>query len=269
MNSTETYLSSRSQEEKILARHALDKAAIAEKSCKTTYTKFLTPAEKAFLQQFLQRLGIRPVFDGGRTETERAVAMFIPPWFDPEAPDDWLEEESPVCCLKFENTGDAELSHRDYLGALMAAGIRRDTVGDIDVHGTVAYVFCLREIAGYIAGNLESAGRAKLKISRISRDEVPAAVEDDGEELYGTVQSLRLDAVIAEGFALSRDDAKALIIRGDCSVDHIPCEKPDSPVSEGALISVRGKGRLRFLRVRGETRRGRIGIELKRYGKKH
>ena len=255
-------------EERLLAGHVLDKAAIAEKCSVIANTKFLTPAEAAFLKEFCRRNRLEVWFDGGRLGAERVVAVFFPEWQREYLSDAEREEMSPVAVLKVTNTANEELSHRDYLGALMASGIRRDVVGDIDVHGAQGFVFCLREMAEYIMGNVGSAGRAKLCWSMVERNSVPTGEQSDGEEIYCTVPSLRLDAIVAEGFNLSRDDAKTLVIQGTCSIDHITCEKPDATVECGSLISVRGKGRLRFDRIRGETRRGRVGIELTRFGKK-
>lgn len=255
-------------EEKLLARQILDKAALADRSSQMTHSKFLTPAEAAFLKEFCKRNRLEVWFDGGMTGAERVVAVFFPPWQMEYLSDAEREEMSPVAVLKVKNTAGEELSHRDYLGALMASGIRRDVVGDIDIIGDEAYVFCLRDMAEYIMNTVESASRAKLCWSIAERKAVPTDEKDDGEEIYCTVPSFRLDVIIAEGFNLSREDAKNLILRGGCSIDHVPCEKPDHSVECGSLISVRGKGRLRFNKVRGETRRGRLGIELTRYGKK-
>lgn len=258
----------RTPEEKLLAKQAADKAALAEKSSVVASTKFLTPAEAAFLKEFCRRNRLEAWFDGGKDGAERVVAVFFPEWQREYLSDREREEMSPVAVLKVTNTASAELSHRDYLGALMASGIRRDVVGDIDVHAAEGYVFCLRDMAEYIMQNVDSAGRAKLCWTLAERSDVPVGDGGDGEAIYCTVPSLRLDAIVAEGFNLSRDDAKTLVIQGACSIDHVPCEKPDGAVECGSLISVRGKGRLRFDKVRGETRRGRVGIELTRFGKR-
>ncbi len=257
-----------SPEDRLLCARAEDLSAGAIKTCRTAFTKFLTPAQAAMLKNYCRSAGIEVYFDGGRPGAERVVALFFPDWMDPASDESVIYEESPVAVLKISNTGDLELSHRDYLGALMASGIRRDTVGDIDVHGSAAWVFCLREISEYISRELECAGRAKLVIEKAERDDVPPPPKEDGVELYGTVSSLRLDGLIAEGFKLSREEAKLLVTQGACSIDHVPCSKPDAAVEEGSLISVKGKGRLRFDRVRGETRRGRIGVELTVFGKR-
>lgn len=263
---TDVFSMAKTPEEKLLAKKASDKAARALRTCKTENMKFLTPAEAAFLGAFCARAGIRAVFDGGYAGAERKIALFPPEWQDTAEPDAWIPEESPVCALHVKAGGGMELSHRDCLGALMAAGIKRETIGDICVCGGECWVFCLSEIAEYIIQNVKTASRAKVVILRVSRDEVPAP-DSDGEELNVTVPSMRLDSVAAAGFRLSREEAKESILRGLCSVGHIPEEKPDAQVGQGDLISFRGRGRLRIESVNGQTRKGRISLTLVKFGR--
>ncbi|PWL52363.1 MAG: RNA-binding protein [Clostridiales bacterium] len=253
-----------SEAERLLAAQAFDKAALAEKSGRVAATKFLTPAEAAFVRRFCERVGLRAAFDGGYAGAERCVALFAPEYYM-EAADAVESEENPVAVLRATNSAGAALTHRDYLGALMAAGIRREAIGDIAVHGAEAYIFCLAELTPYLTQNVAQAGRARLTLNEVGRAAVPATDESDGEAVAATVSSLRVDAVAAAGFRLSREEAKAAVERGLCSVNHLPAAKPDAAVAEGDLISVRGKGRIRIAEVRGETRKGRVAVTLLRY----
>lgn len=254
----------RSEAERLLAGQALDKAFLAEKSGRVTATKFLTPAEAAFLRRFCGRAGLRAVFDGGHADAERSVALF-PPEYMMEDADAVQSEGNPVAVLRATNSGGISLTHRDYLGALMAAGVRREAVGDICVCGAEAYLFCLAELVPYLTQNVTQAGRARLTLETAEREDVPAAGEPEGDLVSATVSSLRVDAVAAAGFRLSREEAKAAVAQGLCGVNHLPADKPDACVAEGDLISVRGKGRLLLAEVRGETRKGRVAVTLIRY----
>ena len=258
-------ITARTEEERLLAAQTLDRAERAQRTGCVTASKFLTPAEAAFVAQLARTEGLTVVFDGGRPNTERQVALFPPDWLDADAPESWIAEESPVTVLRFRTAGGEELGHRDYLGALMAAGIRRDAVGDIDVHGAEAYFFCLTDMAPYLMQNVTRAGRARLTCEEVPRDAVPPPEAEDAEELHATVGSLRLDAVAAAAFRISREDAKSAILQGLCTVNHLPAEKPDADVEEGDLLALRGKGRARLSAVRGETRKGRVAITVLRY----
>ena len=264
MANYDTFLAALNGDERILIRQVLDKAALAEKASRFTATKFLTPAEAALVRRFCAHANIRVIFDGGSSEAERCVALF-PPAYCEGIEDQYLLEESPVAALHASVRGDTALTHRDYLGALMAAGIRREAVGDIEVHAGEAYLFCLAELVPYLVQNLTQAGRAPLSLTEIARDAVPPRESPDGEELQVTVASLRLDALVAAGYRLSREDARTVIEQGLCTVDHLPVTKADSAVEAGILVSVRGKGRMKLTEVRGETRKGRLALTLFRY----
>ena len=80
-----------------------------------------------------------------------------------------------------------------------------------------------------------------------------------------TVSSLRLDAVTAAAFSMSRGKAAELIAAGKVNLDHVPCIKPDRPVAEGAVLTARGLGKARLTEVGGLTRKGRTGITIEKY----
>ena len=64
---------------------------------------------------------------------------------------------------------------------------------------------------------------------------------------------------------LSREEAKAAVAVGLCSVNHQPVLKPERLVQPGDLLSFKGRGRVRFTETGGETRKGRTFIRLLRY----
>ena len=48
-------------------------------------------------------------------------------------------------------------------------------------------------------------------------------------------------------------------------LNHIPCEQVDAAVAEGAMLSVRGRGRIQLRKIEGLTRKQRIGVTFFRY----
>ena len=70
---------------------------------------------------------------------------------------------------------------------------------------------------------------------------------------------------MAEGFALSRSRAAEVIAAGKTELNYTLCTKPDCLVAEGDVISVRGLGKMRLEAVGGNTKKGRISIEICRY----
>jgi len=198
---------------------------------------------------------------GGYADAERKMLIFLPEYLEEAA---LYDEDSPVACLRASFYQGDTLSHRDFLGALMGAGIARETVGDICVGKSSCDFFVTREIAPYILQNFTSAGRAKLQISQIplSDADIP---EPEVKEIRDTMASLRLDSVIASGFRIGRSLAAQYINTGKAAIDGLPCEKPDKTVSEGMKISVRGLGKIKLQAVNGRTKKDRISVVIHRY----
>jgi len=194
-------------------------------------------------------------------EAERRMLVYLPEYLDNSFFD---TENSPIVCLRAEFYEGDTLSHRDFLGALMGAGIGRETVGDICVGISSCDFFVTKEIAPYIQQNFLSAGRTHLRLTQIPLSEV-SVPEPETKEIRDTLASLRLDSVIAAGFRVGRSAAVQYVTTGWAAIDGLPCEKPDKLVSEGCKISVRGLGKIKLDTVNGQTKKGRISIIIKRY----
>ena len=233
-----------------------DLARRAAASGQVCFTPFLDPAECEEAEAAAKRAGARTAFWGGYADAERRVCAFY----------DWEEpEEYPIACLEigWNQKFDKAPAHRDLLGALMGLGFERDRAGDIVLGRDRAWVFASPELAPYIQANLTEAGRAHLKISPVAPEDI--AIEPEGTSIRETVSSLRLDAIMAAGWDLSRSQASEVIRSGRVRVNFRLCEKPDRDMAEGDLISARGLGRLRFERDEGATRKGRLAVRLIRY----
>lgn len=200
-------------------------------------------------------------FFGGYGDSERNMLVYLPDYLDESF---LLSEDSPIVCIRATYFEKDNLSHRDFLGALMGAGISRETVGDISTQTGQCDFFVTAEIAPYILQNFTSAGRTALHLSQVPLDEVTIA-EPETKEIRDTVSSLRLDSIISSGFRIGRSLACDYIHAGRAAINGLPCEKPDKAVPEGAKISVRGLGKIKLRTINGETKKGRISVILDRY----
>ena len=198
---------------------------------------------------------------GGYGDAERKMLVYLPDYLTAES---LYEEDSPVVCLRASFFEQDDLSHRDFLGALMGAGIARETVGDICVGRGRCDFFVTVEIAPYILQNFTSAGRTKLHLSRIplSDAQIP---EPEVKEIRDTLASLRLDSVISSGFRIGRSLAAQYVHAGKAAIDGLPCEKPDKIIEEGSKISLRGLGKIKLASVNGRTKKDRISVTIHRY----
>ena len=257
MHPTKKFDILKSMEHEILLSHLEDLARRTQKTG-AAYSRFLTPAEIAATERIFQnRQDVTLLLDGGFKGAERQMAVFLQP--------DWgsFEREEAMAALRLTYRKQDALSHRDILGALMALGIKRELLGDIEA-GNPGFLICTAQIAPYLLQNLDKAGRVGLKLSQIDFNELPARGVEL-EEWKDTVASLRLDAMAAAAFRLSRSEAMRAIEAGLVQVNHAEVLSGVKLLKEGDLLSMRGKGRVRLLETGGESRKGRTWVSFGRY----
>jgi len=243
-------------EDKLLLAKVLDKMLECERKNIQTNTPFLNERERALAEKVIAYSGGAKYFAcGGYDGAERSVLIFLPEYLDEET------AEPPLKFVRARYAKENALTHRDFLGALMGSGIKRETVGDILVSSGSCDIIILEDILRYIMQNLESAGRAQLSLSEITTDEL-AVPQKKYQLVKDTVASLRLDSVVSSGFSMARGKAAELIRAGRVNLNFIECLKLDKEVVQGDIISARGFGRLEVTKVAGLSRKGRIILEM-------
>ena len=104
-------------------------------------------------------------------------------------------------------------------------------------------------------------------LKRALRSEAPVLFLLYGDILTirDTVAALRLDAVVAAAFPVSRTVAAELISQGKVLQNGLPQTQPSHTVSPGDRVTVRGRGKFLVGEDLGQTRRGRIHLEIKHF----
>ena len=255
--------------EELLLQRAADLAARAEKG-ELTYTPFLTPGEQVKLIRYLEHIAAPFVLWGGYAAAERRRAYLLPPYL--AEMEETLKAELLHDCyaesalaLEVRGSGYRELTHRDFLGALLHLGVERDRLGDICVVAPDrAIFFCDRVMAAFFAEHLERVASDAVRLQSI---ELPTDF-DGGRKLQpvsDTVASPRADAVVAALANLSRDKAQALFREGRVELDYEPTERTDRTVTAGTVIVIRGCGKFIIRSVSDMTRKGRYRLLADRY----
>ncbi len=198
---------------------------------------------------------------GGYPEAERQMLCYLPEYLETEA---LWSADSPVVCLRAVFYEGDTLTHRDFLGALLGAGIARETLGDICVGKGSCDFFVTRQVAPYLLQNFDSAGRTRFRLCQVPLTQA-SIPEPKVQELRDTLASLRLDAVISAGFRIGRGLAAEYVSAGKAAINGLPCEKADKAVVEGDKVSVRGLGKLKLAAVNGQTKKGRLSVCIHRY----
>lgn len=236
-----------------LLKRARDLAERCERSGTVCVSGFLSPAEQYELQTRLGYIPCGLVFHGGGEACERAAAFFLPDYMT----EDMLDVSEYICAMKLK-AYFGQPGHRDYMGALLGMGIGREWLGDIQVEGDTAYVFCMKSVLRHLL-SIEKAGRYTVKASQVPLEEVPAR-KVETESLSFSVMSPRLDAVAAGLFHLSRMEAAKQIAAGNVSLNYGQCLKADCIVKEGDILSLKGKGKGSISGMGGTSRKGRLFV---------
>ena len=250
----------RSPEDKLLLAKLWDKINAGMRKNIPANTAFLSPRELELARYLFGEPEGLYAF-GGYGDAERKMLVYLPEYMDA---DSLYAEDSPCICLRAAFHHSDTPSHRDFLGALMGAGIARETVGDICVGPTSCDFFVTQEIAPYILQNFTGAGRTRVHLEQIPLTAVQIP-EPEIQVIKDTMASLRLDSVVSSGFRIGRSLAAQYIAAGKAAIDGLPCEKPDKTVAEGMKISVRGLGKIKLHTVGGKTKKDRISVVIHRY----
>lgn len=307
-------------DEQLLMKRFRELAIRAQRTQQVVYSSFLSLYEQQLLRQTLAEAGsakvclcenqlelkgydgARVVLDGGYAQAERRLAVFLP------APDSWIPSEVPYpeilsyiscdealsyCVIEIRAAHAAfaqNLTHRDYLGALMKLGLERETLGDIIVlHSELpdgksvislpetsrhasgadkegpgrALVFVRRSLASIVLDELQMVNHTKVACRQLEGGQIE--YEPEYKEIIGTVASIRLDALLSLGFHESRTKLAGLISGGKVFLNGKQVLSNSQEVSEGDLVSVRQMGKFRFEKIMNESRKGRIFVCIHRF----
>ena len=250
----------RNGEDRLLLAKLWDKINAGMRKNIPANTCFLSPRELEMAKYLFGEPEGLYAF-GGYGEAERKMLIYLPEYLEESV---LYDVDSPCVCLRASFFQEDSPNHRDFLGALMGAGIGRETVGDICVDKGSCDFFVTAEIAPYVLQNFTSAGRTRLHLAQIPLSEARIP-EPEVKEIKDTLASLRLDSVISSGFRIGRSLAAQYVSAGKAAIDGLPCEKPDKTVSEGMKISVRGLGKIRLHSINGKTKKDRISVVIHRY----
>lgn len=260
----------------LLKRRFLELASRASERGYPTHTAFVPLSEQSIVDE-LAREGRADLLNhklasatffayGGGEEAESKVYFFLPEFLDRENEIENEKEGATIVCLHIEGKKAAyaeELSHRDYLGALMNLGYEREQFGDILVQGKEAYVFLFKTIATEVEKSLISVRHTAVKCTLLAPKDCPFTISK--EERRINVSSPRLDAIIAEVFSLSRLEAQRLVESGAVLVDASVIENNAAFLKGGELIAVRGKGKFFYEGEEKTSRKGRLFVKILLY----
>ena len=233
---------------------------LAEKTQYPHFIGFLNMHEQAVLSTVLvgkRKLNYR--FFGGYEQSERSILAVA------DNSDTIEDYYFPIAGITFRYKSEFSLTHRDFLGAVMALGIKRETIGDILVADGFAVMFVKEEIRDYLITQIRQIGKVGIISGIWNGNPNDLPVKKDFEPLHCTVSSARLDSIVSAIVPLSREKSAAIIRQGAVFLNSMQINDVSRSVKSGDIISIRGKGKFRIEEFSGITKKGRLKAVVKKY----
>ena len=155
------------------------------------------------------------------------------------------------------------LSHRDYLGAILNLGIERSLIGDILVQEKQAWFFCLDSAADFLVSSLIRVRNTTVSAFFVSGD-VPE-LQPRFESVRLNIASERLDAVLSAFTGLSRARTEPLFSGEKVFVNGRVVTDKSMKLKQGDIVSVRGFGKAVYDGIEYETKKSRLWVSLRKY----
>lgn len=254
-------------EQRVLLSHVYDLMLRSVNRNLLTASDFIAERDRMAVASMLTACGCTSyLFCGGYPEAERCSVVFLPEYLGAEeiGADPSLAGLAVLeAAVSRFDAADANLTHRDVLGSLMGLGIERDAIGDILCEKAKALIVVRAKLTDYLLEHLTKISRYPVDVRVCESYELTPKV--DYVEDSDTVASMRLDAVVASVFRLSRSGADEAVSGGLVAVNGVTVTKSDRTVSEGEKISLRGKGKVVIDSIDGRSKKGRLRFRFRKY----
>ena len=254
-------------EEKLILSKILDKISFCETRNQIQVTDFLDLAEQQLITKFLKlQKQENYILFGGFEEAERKVIIFYPEKLESLIIENKIDfnEWIKVLRITLPNENKGKYEHKNYLGALMKLGIKREKVGDILVDNDGADILISKDILKFLENSLSELTRfQKAKIEEIELENL-RKIEIQKEIFTITVSSMRLDNIVAELAKCSRSKALEYLIQERVFVNYEQITKQTKEIKEEDRITIRGKGRFIIKEIMGNTRKGNIVLQVEK-----
>ena len=253
-------------DEELLSAAVRDKMLLCRENYMIANTNFLDVYQQSkVIAMMKNEADIKYCLYGGFDDAERKITVFMPDYID-EAENYFKNnpQDNPITALRINKDAFSELNHRDYLGAIMGLGIKREMVGDIAVDEKGCTVAVMNSIAKYIIDNLDSVGRGSVNVTKCF-DFSDFERNEHFEYKRCYVSSMRCDSVLAACYDLSRGTAVQYIEARMVFINGIEITKPDFHINTGDKVVLRGKGKVVIDEDAGVTKKGRQAFIIKKY----
>lgn len=247
-----------SQDDKLLVSKISDWIYLIEKDFCSRFSFFLDERQCSLVEIILKQMNFTNyLLYGGSEYASRKLLGIFAPYSAPSI------DSFPIKAISFTYRKIDMLSHRDFLGSIMALQIKRDAVGDIIVNDGSTVVFIYDTVSKLVYETITKIGSVGVKLCYSNNLEIIPTAKF--QEIVGTVASLRLDSVISLSTNQSREKAVSLIKTTGVDINYVNTTEITVLLKVGDVFSIRGYGKYVLSSLNGVSKKDRIHITVNKF----
>lgn len=253
-----SFLNNITDDDRILLSKVVDWVDLSREKYTVKFSSFMDLSRVSLCKSVLDSLKYdNYMFWGGYEGAERQMLCVYSEYKEV------AEADFPFEVLEFSFRKSDKLSHRDFLGSLMALQISRDCVGDILTGEGKAQVFITDSVIPLALENIRKIGKVGVKVSRECGELIKPKISF--AQIEGVIASPRIDCVLSLCLKLSREKSGKLVKSGLVQVNHFVCESLKKQILQDDVVSVRGYGKFIIKNIGSMTKKGKLHITVYKY----
>ena len=154
------------------------------------------------------------------------------------------------------------LEHKNYLGNILALGIKREILGDLIVKNDECYGIILENMFDFLKENLLRINSSPIEIFEVDENEVP---QNEFKELNIRLSSLRLDSLVSELTNLSRAMSVNCINLGNVQVNYEIQREKSCRIAVGDTVIIKKYGKFKIIEESGLTKKDKVKLIVRKY----
>lgn len=170
----------------------------------------------------------------------------------------------PMKLLKVESTSKFnQLAHKDFLGGILATGIKRNKIGDLLVKDNVCYVPVHEDIEKFLVLNINKIGNCSCNIKVLEEYDLLPQITFKEEVIL--VSSLRIDNIVSKLANVSRTKAQVMVDQGSVMLDYVRIRDKSYELKENERVTIKSVGKFIIGTIVGFSKNGKLKINIKKY----
>ncbi len=226
---------------------------------KSVLTPFLTLKEQNTLSKLAITYNVEITFFGGYENSERNRAFLCTRDNKYEVKNSFFKME--ILKINYRKKF-LNLEHKHVLGNLLNNGINKNHLGDIVfTEDNNIYICVTQSIANYILSEVRTFNNVPISFDIVEK--IEETLKENAKEMRILTSSMRLDTLVSSLIKESRNKVTDIINQNLVTVNWETMNKHSHICKIGDVISIRKKGRFIVEKYIGESKKGKLLIEIK------